>query len=58
MIHLVDLSVGLHDSDKMLMDALTDSQQPFNLVLTKVDKIKHEKDVWPKAEKIIADIEL
>ena len=56
-MHLVDLSVGLHDSDKMLMDALTESQQPFNLVLTKVDKIKNEKEVWPKAEKVIAAIE-
>jgi len=38
------------------METLTDSEQPFNLIFTKVDKIKNEKDILPKAEEIIDTI--
>ena len=46
---LIDLKVGLHESDKMLMDTLTDTQQPFSLVLTKIDRIKKEAEVQERA---------
>ena len=54
---LVDLSVGLHSSDQVLMDALTETHQQFSLVLTKVDKIKNEKEVRPRAAEIISAVE-
>ena len=38
------------------MDTLQESQQLFSLVLTKVDKIKHEKDIRPKADAVIEQI--
>ena len=37
---LIDSTVGLMDSDKMLMDMLTESHRPFFIVLTKADKLK------------------
>ena len=39
-VMLIDIQVGLMDSDKMLMDMLTDSHRPFLTVLTKADKVK------------------
>lgn len=53
---LIDLKVGLHKSDNLLMDALTESSQPFSVVFTKVDKMKNEKEIKPKAEEIILEI--
>jgi len=41
-ILLVDIQVGLLDSDKMLVDMLSESQKPFFIVLTKADKVKDE----------------
>ena len=53
---LVDLKVGLHDSDEILMDTLTSSSQPFSLVLTKVDRIKKEKEVKERADAIVSGV--
>ena len=36
---LVDLGVGLLDSDKLLIDMLTDINKTFFLVCTKADKV-------------------
>lgn len=40
LILLVDMSVGLMDSDKMLIKMLADTHRPFMIVLTKADKVK------------------
>jgi len=53
---LIDLSVGLHESDELLMQTFTESSQPFSLVFTKVDRIKKELQVREKAERIINDV--
>ena len=53
---LVDLSVGLQDSDKLLMDTLTESSQPFTLVLTKVDKIKQGEKIMDKAKTTVDQV--
>jgi len=37
---LVDLGVGIQDSDKMLMEMLSEINQVYMLVLTKADKVK------------------
>ena len=37
----------------MLMQFLTDNSQPFTLVMTKIDRIKQEKEIVPKAQEII-----
>jgi GTP-binding protein EngB required for normal cell division len=37
---LVDIEIGIKDSDKMLIEMLTESTRPFMVVLTKADKIK------------------
>lgn len=47
---LVDLKVGLHDSDEILMDTLTSSNQQFSLVLTKIDRFKKETEVKERAD--------
>lgn len=39
---LVDIQVGLMDSDKMLIEMLTESQKPFIIIHTKADKVKDE----------------
>ena len=39
---MVDIEVGLMDSDKMLIEMLSDSHKPFILVLTKADKVKDQ----------------
>ena len=39
-VMLVDLKAGLLDSDKLLIDMLTDMQKVFMIVLTKADKVK------------------
>jgi GTP-binding protein len=39
-ILLVDIEVGLMESDKMLISMLSDSHRPFMIVMTKADKIK------------------
>ena len=38
---LIDMKVGLQDSDKLLIDMLTDLQKIFLIVLTKADKVRH-----------------
>lgn len=42
-IVLVDISVGLMDSDKMLIEMLTEQHKPFLIVLTKADKVKDKE---------------
>lgn len=42
-IVLVDLKVGLQDSDKMLIDMLTSMHLVFMVVLTKADKVPPAK---------------
>lgn len=39
----MDISVGLMDSDKMLISMLTDTTKPFVLVLTKADRPKDKE---------------
>eukprot|EP00347_Sterkiella_histriomuscorum_P013858 403363096 len=39
-IILVDSVTGLMDSDKFLMQMLTDAHRPFQIVLTKADKLR------------------
>lgn len=39
-ILLIDIEVGLMESDKMLISMLSDSHRPFVIVMTKADKIK------------------
>ena len=39
-IILMDIEVGITDSDKMLIEMLTETTRPFMCVLTKADKIK------------------
>ena len=36
---LIDLKVGIQDSDKMVIDMLTDLNRIFLVVLTKADKV-------------------
>lgn len=43
LILLVDMKVGLMDSDKMLIDMLTEAHRPFLIVLTKADKLKEKE---------------
>ena len=40
-IALIDSSVGFTDSDKFLIEMLTDINQTFMVVLTKADKLKN-----------------
>jgi GTP-binding protein EngB required for normal cell division len=40
---LVDIQVGLMDSDKMLIEMLTEAHKPFMLVLTKADKVSDKE---------------
>lgn len=42
LILLVDMKVGLMDSDKMLIEMLTETHRPFMIVLTKADKLKEK----------------
>lgn len=37
---LIDIEVGLMDSDKMLIEMLTETKKPFMMVMTKADKVK------------------
>ena len=39
-ILLVDIKVGIMDSDKMLLEMLNERQRPAMIVLTKADKVK------------------
>jgi GTP-binding protein len=47
---LVDIKVGLMDSDKMLLEMLNDRQRPAMIVLTKADKVK-DVDIKTEIEK-------
>ena len=38
-IMLIDMTAGLQDTDHSLLDILIDQQIPFNLVMTKSDKV-------------------
>ena len=38
---IIDMKIGLQDSDKLLIDMLTDLQKVFLVVLTKADKVRH-----------------
>ena len=42
MLLLVDIQVGLMDSDKMLIDMLTEAHKPFIIIFTKADKVKDD----------------
>jgi GTP-binding protein EngB required for normal cell division len=46
----VDIEVGLMDSDKMLIEMLSDTLKPFMIVLTKADKVK-DKHIHSALEK-------
>jgi GTP-binding protein EngB required for normal cell division len=37
---LIDLNTGVTDQDKLIMDVLSDTSKPYNLILTKIDKLK------------------
>ena len=37
---LIDLTTGVQDSDKMLLDKLTERTKTVSIVLTKADKVK------------------
>jgi GTP-binding protein len=39
-VMLIDIQVGLMDSDKMLVDMLSNTSRPCMIVLTKADKVK------------------
>ena len=39
---LVDIQVGLMDSDKMLVSMLSETHKPFIIILTKADKVKDD----------------
>lgn len=40
MVLLVDMGVGLQDSDRLLVEMLTETHRPFLVVLTKADRVK------------------
>jgi GTP-binding protein EngB required for normal cell division len=40
---LVDIKVGLMDSDKMLLEMLSECQRPSMIVMTKADKVKDDQ---------------
>jgi len=40
---LIDIEVGIMDSDKMLINMLSETHKPFLIVLTKADKIKDKQ---------------
>jgi GTP-binding protein len=42
-ILLIDIKVGIMDSDKMLLEMLNERQRPAMIVLTKADKVKDEE---------------
>jgi GTP-binding protein len=42
-ILLIDIKVGIMDSDKMLLEMLSERQRPAMVVLTKADKVKDEE---------------
>ena len=50
---LVDAVAGIQESDKLLMDVLTDQTKPFNIVLTKADRLKKVTLVKPKVDEVI-----
>ena len=52
-ILLVDVSVGLQDSDKMLIELLTEMNQIYILVMTKADKVKQLVDLETKTVQVI-----
>ncbi len=39
-ILLIDTAIGLSDSDKMLVEMLTETHRPFLTIMTKADKVK------------------
>ena len=43
LIILVDINVGLMESDQMLIKMLSDTYRPFMIVLTKADKLKESQ---------------
>ena len=51
---MVDIIAGLQDSDSILMDVLTEKTTPFQIVLTKADKLKKADHVEERADKIIS----
>ncbi|CDW90510.1 gtp-binding protein [Stylonychia lemnae] len=51
LVLLIDMSVGLMDSDKVLIDMLSNSHKPFMIVLTKADKVK-EQDIPVRMQEV------
>jgi GTP-binding protein EngB required for normal cell division len=39
-ILLIDTAIGLSESDKMLVEMLTETHRPFITIMTKADKVK------------------
>ena len=54
-ILLIDIKVGLMDSDKMLLEMLSDRQRPAMVVLTKADKVK-DADIKVEMDKTAAHL--
>lgn len=52
-IMLVDLQVGLQDSDRVLVDLLTEAQQVFMMALTKADKVKNPLEIEVKLKEVV-----
>ena len=47
---MVDIIAGLQDSDSILMDVLTEKTTPFQIVLTKTDKLKKADQVEQRTD--------
>jgi GTP-binding protein len=50
---LVDLSVGLQESDKLLIEMLTELKLVFMIVLTKADRLKTPREINAKMEDVV-----
>lgn len=53
---LIDLTTGVQDSDKMLLDLLIEKTKTITLILTKVDKVKAQH-VQTNTESVISDLQ-
>lgn len=49
------MRVGISDSDKMLMDMLTETHRPFLMVLTKADKVS-QKETQQKLDEVASQV--
>ena len=49
------MKVGIMESDKMLIEMLTETHRPFMIVLTKADKVK-EKETQKRMDDIATQV--